>query len=213
MIKTFVSYHHDNDQVYKNELVNWAVPNRLMTDMSVNTGDIDETLKSEAIRRKIRDDYLRDSKVTILLCGSETRYRKHVDWEIKSSMINGQINKRSGILVITLPTSGSLLSHTAFTEEKSVVYPDHTLGWSSLSPLNDLEQKHPAMPRRILENICNPNVRMSIVPWNRVYGFTDRFEFLLHNTAKAGLTNEYDLSRPMRRKNYNPKTDYHDIRV
>jgi hypothetical protein len=32
------------------------------------------------------------------------RTRKHIDWEIFSSMIDGKINKRSGILVINLPT-------------------------------------------------------------------------------------------------------------
>jgi hypothetical protein len=81
MIKTFTSYHHANDQKYKEAFVNWASASGLIDDISVQTGEIDEGLPNQSIRTRIRDHYLRDSDVTVLLCGTETRYRKHVDWE------------------------------------------------------------------------------------------------------------------------------------
>ncbi len=75
MHKVFISYHHDNDQAYKEALVQSGI----FIDASVDTGDIDDGLSDHAIRQKIRDEYLRDSSVTIVLVGSETKNRKHVD--------------------------------------------------------------------------------------------------------------------------------------
>ena len=89
MHKVFISYHHKNDQWAQEELSRWGTQNVAFIDSSVQLGDIDDNLSSEAIRRIIRDSHLRDSTVTILLVGTETRFRKHVDWELKSSMING----------------------------------------------------------------------------------------------------------------------------
>lgn len=42
--------------------------------------------------------------MTIVLVGSETWKRKHVDWEISSSIRNTQLNSRTGLLGIILPT-------------------------------------------------------------------------------------------------------------
>ena len=53
--------------------------------------------------RKIREDYLTDSTVTLVLIGDETYKRKYVDWEIASTLRNDPNNKRSGLLGIYLP--------------------------------------------------------------------------------------------------------------
>lgn len=90
MHRVFISYHHDNDQNYKNALVKWAEENDIFIDYSVETGDIDDNLTDQQIREIIRDDYLRESTVTILLVGTETKNRKHVDWELYSSMFDGK---------------------------------------------------------------------------------------------------------------------------
>lgn len=214
MIKTFTSYHHANDQQYKEALVSWAESAGIIENISVNIGDIDENLPSQTIRRMIRDNYLMDSEVTVLLCGTETRYRKHVDWELKSSMIDGTKNRQSGILVIDLPTTSSTSWHVCSGDaEKKLIYPDYTGGWTSVTSQDDYEQRYPEMPRRIIENLVEPNVRISIVPWDRVFGFEDRFKFLIENAARNGKTNEYNLDRKMRMKNYNPRIDQYDIRV
>lgn len=103
--KVFVSYHHDKDQYYRN-LFEYLFANifNIMVSKSVQIGDIDSNLKSETIRRKIRDEYLRDSTVTVVLIGSETWKRKHVDWEIYSSIRDTEYNSRSGLLGIILPS-------------------------------------------------------------------------------------------------------------
>lgn len=104
--KVFVSYHHSNgDQPYRNHFENrFANIHDMMVSKSVQIGDIDPNVATETIRQKIRDEYLRDSTVTVVLIGPETWKRKHVDWEIGSSIRQTQYNPRSGLLGIVLPT-------------------------------------------------------------------------------------------------------------
>ena len=192
--------------------MNWAAGAGLIEDLSVSTGEISDSLDTQTIRRIIRDNYLRDSEVTILLCGAETRFRKHVDWELKSTMINGAINRRSGILVINLPSSGSTSWHTCYPDEKKIIYPDCT-NWVHVDSYNDYEKRYPSMPRRILENLYKGDVKISVVPWDRIYGNYAAFNHLLQHTAASGPQNPYDVSRPMRMRNFNPQTEFIDTRV
>ncbi|MFX1487155.1 MAG: TIR domain-containing protein, partial [Promethearchaeota archaeon] len=103
--KVFVSYHHLRDQAYRDSFeYMFAHINDIMVVRSVQIGDLDPNLKTETIRQKIREEYLRDSTVTVVLIGAETWKRKHVDWEIAASIRHTQYNPRSGLLGIILPT-------------------------------------------------------------------------------------------------------------
>ena len=44
--------------------------------------------------------------------GPETKRPKHIDWEIYSSMVDGEVNKKSGRVVINPPTidNGSVVA-------------------------------------------------------------------------------------------------------
>lgn len=131
MTKVFISYHHENDQVYREHLSLLAAQHGVFEDGSVMVDDINENLGSQQIRRSIRDEYLKDTKVTILLCGTETKFRKHVDWELKSSMIDGTKNRQSGILVINLPTISCDTFYPSLPGEIEQIYPDYTGEWFS----------------------------------------------------------------------------------
>lgn len=100
----FVSYHHARDESYKVKFEGFGSVFNALISRSVNDGDIDSNLPAETIRQKIRDDYLRDTSVTVVLIGTETWQRKHVDWEIGSSIRQTEYNSRSGLLGILLPT-------------------------------------------------------------------------------------------------------------
>ena len=103
--KVFVSYHHANDQHYRNLFEALFVNvHDVMVSWSVQIGDIDQNIQTETIRQKIRNEYLRDSTVTVVLIGSQTWQRKHVDWEIGSSIRQTPYNPRSGLLGIILPS-------------------------------------------------------------------------------------------------------------
>ncbi len=75
-----------------------------LVDKSVKVGDIDDSnTKLETIRQKIRDDFISDATVTIVLIGPCTWRRKHVDWEIGSSLRDTKKNSRCGLVGILLP--------------------------------------------------------------------------------------------------------------
>lgn len=56
--------------------------------------------------------------------GLETKRRRHIDWEIYSSMIDGQVNKKSGILVVNLSSTRNILCTASHSGEKEAVYPE-----------------------------------------------------------------------------------------
>ena len=102
--KVFVSYHHKLDESYK-KIFELRFGNKFgaVIPGSVQVGDINPYLPTETIRQKIRDEYLRDTSVTVVLVGALTWQRKHVDWEIASSIRDTAANPRSGLLGILLP--------------------------------------------------------------------------------------------------------------
>ena len=103
--RVFVSYYHDEDQDYRELFENlFADIHDIMVSESVEIGDIKPNLPPERIHQIIRDEYLRDSTVTVVLVGAHTWQRKFVDWEIGSSIRDTKNNSRSGLLGILLPT-------------------------------------------------------------------------------------------------------------
>ena len=209
MTKAFISYHHRNDQEFREHLSFLANVYGAFDDQSVEVGEVDESYPPQSIRRYIRDYYLRDTEVTILLCGTETRFRKHVDWELKSSMIDGAINRRSGILVIDLPTTRSTSWHASLPNEKRVIHPNYTENWVHVENKTDYFERYPDMPERIIDNLAKPGVKLSIVPWDRVKNQPQNLKFLVDATARVAHSNDYDLSLPMRTRNHNPQPAYH----
>ncbi|MFM9985618.1 MAG: TIR domain-containing protein [Flavobacteriales bacterium] len=103
--KTFISYHYANDENYKIAFKKiFSDIHDVIVPWEVEIGDIDPNQKSEIIRQKIRDQYLSESTVTVVLIGSQTWQRKHVDWEIASSIRDTKANPRSGLIGIFLPS-------------------------------------------------------------------------------------------------------------
>lgn len=111
--KVFISYHHNGnehswnqkDSDYRNRFERMCNQDfDIMISKSVQDGDIPSDSLPDNTHRIIRDQYLRDSTVTVVLIGNDTWRRKHVDWEISSSLRNTQYNPRSGIIGIILPT-------------------------------------------------------------------------------------------------------------
>lgn len=199
MHKVFISYHHSSDQEYKDLLVQFGKNNSIFIDQSVDTGDISDSLSDEQIRRSIRDNYLRDSTVTIVLVGQETKRRKHVDWEIYSSMHDGSVNKRSGIVVINLRgvSSGQWIAPYG-DQEKNLLYPD-VLSWVHIDQRVEFERRFPYMPDRIIDNLLKQNVTISVTSWDRINNLS--LEFLIDSAFDNRFSCQYDLNRPMRRAN------------
>ena len=199
MHKVFVSYYHADDQYYKNMLVDWAKDENIFIDGSVDTGDIDdEDMTDQEIRCLIRDNYLRETTVTIVLVGQNTKHRKHVDWEIYSSMFDGPINKKSGIIVILLPSAKSDSYTAGHEQEKPVVYPNET-NWITITDRSEYERRYPYLSDRLIDNLVKSHVYISVVNWEHLTAYKLRYmiECAYNDRTKC----DYDLSRPMKRRN------------
>jgi hypothetical protein len=53
---------------------------------------------------QIREKYLTDSTVTIVLIGQCTWARRYVDWEVYSTLRRDSKNRLSGLMAVTLPS-------------------------------------------------------------------------------------------------------------
>ncbi len=111
--KVFISFHHE-DQKYKERFAKMMKGD--IVDKSVKDSDIDDrNLKTATIRQKIREDFIADATVTVVLIGPCTWKRKHVDWEIGSSLRDTKKNPRCGLLGILLP------NHPDFGKEPMIL--------------------------------------------------------------------------------------------
>ena len=199
MHNVFISFHHDNDQWYKDELVRWGTDNRIFNDGSVELGEIPDDWDSQQIREYIRDEHLKDTSVTILLVGTETKNRKHVDWELFSSMYNGKKNKKSGILVINLP-SVNCQYHTLCSQEEKDAFLPMVKNWISIINRTEFERRYPYMPARIIDNLMKTGVNISVINWNDLSS-PDKLTLLLDKAYTSRTSNDYDMSRPMMMRN------------
>jgi len=198
--KVFISYHHFLDQEYKDFLEEFNDEHQIFINQSVQIGEIDDSLPTEQIRETIRDDYLRDSSVLILLVGLETKNRKHIDWEIYSSMRDSKLNKKSGILVINLPTIKSSYTRAGHgTDEKKIYTPD--IRWVSIDDRKEYERRYPYMPERIIDNLLTSKSNISIVNWADVINDPEKLRYLIDLTFRDREKCEYDLSRLMKKVN------------
>lgn len=105
--KCFISFKKE-DESYKKIIQSWVDNNKVdMIDKSLDTPiDSDD---DNYIMRKIREDYLSDSTVTIFLIGNYSaedlghEEQKYIKRELQASLYNGVGNSRSGILGVVLP--------------------------------------------------------------------------------------------------------------
>jgi Thoeris protein ThsB, TIR-like domain len=110
--KVFISFHHGNKTIdpkcgqYWKERFESLFRDYYETiiSRSVQDGDIKDGIQTETTRQKIRDEFIADATVTVVLIGPDTWKRKHVDWEISSSIRDTKNNSRCGLIGILLPT-------------------------------------------------------------------------------------------------------------
>lgn len=104
--KCFISYHHA-DQEAVNKFVrdfdhgrDCFIARGLGEEMP---GDVIQSTDTDYVMRQIREKFLHDSTVTIVLMGRCTWARRYVDWEILSSIRQGQYSAPNGLVGIQLP--------------------------------------------------------------------------------------------------------------
>lgn len=102
--KVFISYCHLNQLEANTFVEQWKnvfIPRALGTTFS---DDIINSTNSEYVMLQIRQKYLGDSTVSIVLIGSCTHSRRYVDWELKASLRRGD-NLPNGVVAFLLPSA------------------------------------------------------------------------------------------------------------
>lgn len=105
--KCYISFKTE-DEYYKSEIQKMKEAGKLdYIDKSLN--DPIDSEDPDYIMRKIREDYLSDSTVTIFLIGTHSKEtlgleeQQYIKRELQASLFNGEKNSRSGILGVVLP--------------------------------------------------------------------------------------------------------------
>lgn len=105
MKKIYISCYENNDYDYKNKLIEKNFNRNNMLFGLINKEDInneifrkDKTNFIEIIKNK----FLQDSEVLVLLVGEETKKRKSIDWEIRAAMTKTSLFDKCGILIVYL---------------------------------------------------------------------------------------------------------------
>ncbi len=107
--KVFISHHKgdkDEVEVFIEEFANiQGVFTPYVLGANENYDFIDST-NTDYVMTQIRQKYLQDTTITIVLVGSCTHSRRYVDWEIKSSLRQGEKYTPNGLMGIILPSKG-----------------------------------------------------------------------------------------------------------
>lgn len=102
--KCFISFHQA-DETEVEEFIE-AFEDAFIPRV-LGVSDEDDFIDSDDtgyVMDQIREKYLTDSSVTIVLVGKCTWARRYVDWEVYSTLRNDKNNRRSGLMAITLPS-------------------------------------------------------------------------------------------------------------
>jgi len=197
--KVFISYYHAEDQQYKDNIIRQNSLYNIFDNYSIRENDIDDTNKtSEQIRRIIRDDYMRNATVLLLLCGQRTKTRKHVDWEIHTAMYHSDANPQMGIVVVNLPTIHQLQMSSCDDDKKYFGY----VNWSAMSKIrSDIDKNFPFLPDRVAENLTRNDIYTPIVDWSVISGNIYNLAGIIDVAYNNRYRNNYDYSTPLRRNN------------
>lgn len=107
--KVFISHYKGNRREVDDFVDYFANQHGVFTPKVLGAHDNDDFINStdtDYVMRRIREKYLEDSTVTIVLLGRCTHSRRYVDWEIKSSLRQGQFIP-NGLMGIVLPSQNN----------------------------------------------------------------------------------------------------------
>lgn len=103
--KVFISYHHDDQKEVDDFINTFESERHVFIRRGLGIGIADDIIDSDNtdyIMQRIRELYLKDSTVTIVLIGKCTWARRFVDWEIQSSLRQGKTVTANGLLGVKL---------------------------------------------------------------------------------------------------------------
>ena len=105
--KCFISYHHEDEAEVVTFINTFDTMHNLFIHRMLGgmNDDIINSHNPDYVMSRIRQEYLRDSTVTLVMIGRCTWARRYVDWEIQSSLRQGETITPNGLLGIILPSA------------------------------------------------------------------------------------------------------------
>ena len=106
--KTFISYHHDDQEEVDKFIETFDHDRDVFIARAVGSDQtMDELIDSDDddyVMRRIREDHIGDSTVTLVFIDKHTWSRKFVDWELAASLHQGpKAGLPNGVLAILSP--------------------------------------------------------------------------------------------------------------
>ena len=106
--KTFISYHHDDQEEVDKFIETFDHDRDVFIARAVGSDQtMDELIQSDDddyVMRRIREEHIRDSTVTLVFVGKNTWTRKFVDWELAASLHQGpKAGLPNGVVAILSP--------------------------------------------------------------------------------------------------------------
>lgn len=106
--KVFISYHHTDQDEVEEFIDTFDHERDVFIYRALGLGmadDIINSLNADYVMRRIREDFLKNSTVTVVLIGKCTWARRYIDWEVQASLRLGENVKPNGLLGIVLPSA------------------------------------------------------------------------------------------------------------
>ncbi len=108
--KVFLSFFQNDRTEVDAFILNWATNTQVFTPKALGIVGNETFINSsdpEYVMGQIRQKYLGDSTVTIILLGTCTHSRRYVDWEIKTSLRRGDYTPNGLIAILLSSAAGS----------------------------------------------------------------------------------------------------------
>jgi hypothetical protein len=107
--RVFISHYKGDKAEVDAFIEEFANKHKVFTPYVLGANENDDFIDSADpayVMTQIRKKYLQDTTVTIVLVGSCTHSRRYVDWELKSSLQQGE-TLPNGVMGIILPSQGN----------------------------------------------------------------------------------------------------------
>jgi hypothetical protein len=107
--KVFISYFRADRAEVEAFVAYWGGAQNVFIPQIIGAygEDLINSDDAEYVIGQIRTRYITDSTVTMVLIGPCTHSRRHVDWEIKASLRQGEVYTPNGLLGVILPNQGN----------------------------------------------------------------------------------------------------------
>lgn len=197
--KVVISYFHGNEKKFADKLIKWNETGELFESVSTNELDISSELKDKEIKNLLRSEYIKDATVLILLCGPNTKKSMLIDWELQAAMYSDKQNKKLGIVVVNLPESKNKICKASVHEGK--IIKSQNKPWPTTRTRQEAEYYYPELPDRIIDNLLQDHVYLTIVNWNMAYNNKDVLMDVIDGAHKRRLSQNYYVHKTLKRNN------------